>query len=78
MKAASLFHAYEWICDDCGVNNFCSSVSHTPSESERETIKEQLDIDDEGFDNLRMFMVPSKVTCESCGAEFSTKDDDED
>jgi hypothetical protein len=66
VKEVELHPAFEWICDDCGQNNFSSAVVRVPTEDE---LKE---FGDDGDGESRMIAFPDTVTCKFCEAEFVT------
>lgn len=76
MKEVELFHAWEWICDECGKNNFASSVTLSVEEAEDMGIEVIMPEIPEGKTkedgNFIVFSEPEEVKCENCGAEFKT------
>ena len=80
-----LQHAWEWICEDCGRNNFVSSVvAEMPPEERLQFAKDQGMIEDyvtEIPDELKdgdFMTFPTEVTCGHCGLVFDTEHDQED
>lgn len=74
MKEVELFHAWEWICDECGKNNFASSVTLSVEEAEEIGIEvivpENQSTEEDG--HFMVFSEPEEVKCDNCGAEFRT------
>lgn len=73
MKEVELFHAWEWICDECGKNNFASSVTLSVKEAEDmgiEVIVPENQSTEEG--RFVVYSEPEEVKCDNCGAEFRT------
>lgn len=80
-----LQHAWEWICEDCGRNNFSSAVvAEMPPEERLQFAKDQGMVDEfatEVPEELRdgdFMTMPTEVTCSHCGSEFETLHDEED
>ena len=86
---AEMLHAWEWICDHCGKNNFVSSiVAEMPPEDRLQFAKDHGMVEEyvtEVPDELKEgdFMTfPTEVTCGHCGTDYETEheyeDEDED
>lgn len=82
MKKVELQSAYFWTCDDCSSNNFSMprKMEFGPGEKE-EAYRHFHDMDDweelpKDWECFEMVCVPIKVTCEKCGAEFETMDEE--
>lgn len=76
MKKVELFHAWEWICDECGVSNFASSVTLTPDEAFERGIIDASDGPIE--DGMMVFSEPEAVICVSCGTHYETMVDEDE
>ncbi len=77
MKTVELNVAYEWICDECGRNNFCSAiVADIPQEEAFEIAKKMGEVEpyeELDPDIMHQFQTcPETVTCSHCGEQFST------
>ena len=76
MKKVELFHAWEWICDECGISNFVSSVTLTPDEALERGI---IDVSDGPIeDGMMVFSEPEEVTCISCETHYKTMVDEDE
>jgi DNA-directed RNA polymerase subunit RPC12/RpoP len=78
-------HAWEWICDECGRNNFVSSVvAEMPPEERLQFAKDQGMIEmwatelPEELKSGDFMTFPTEVKCSHCGSEFETEHDEED
>lgn len=71
-----LFHAWEWICDECGTSNFASSVTLSLEEAERIGLDIIMPPDDDGEERegqeLVVYSEPEYVVCADCGTEYRT------
>ena len=69
-----LFHAWEWICDECGVSNYVSSVTLSVEEAEEIGLHVIAPPDDDGEERdgqeLVVYSEPEYVTCADCGTEY--------
>jgi len=73
--------AWEWICEDCGRNNFASAVvAEMPPDERLQFAKDQglvedfvSDLPDE-FKDGEFMTHPTEVTCSHCGTEFDVMD----
>lgn len=71
-----LFHAWEWICDECGVSNYVSSVTLSVEEAEEIGLHVIMPPNDDGEERdgqeLVVYSEPEYVVCADCGAEYRT------
>ena len=67
-----LFHAWEWICDECGVANFVSSVTLSLDEAAEIGLNVIMPDDGEDEEGLVVYSEPEYVTCADCGTEYRT------
>lgn len=79
MSKVELYTAYEWVCDACGRNNFCSSVHMDMSDRDNEAaLREAFGL--EGYETIpddiggEWCTRPERVKCGHCDAEFETAD----
>lgn len=72
-RKAELHLAYQWDCDECGVENFCRSIKYHRTPEDEEEIRERFGIEpwEEGEFRTR----PTKVVCSACGTIYQTEDD---
>jgi len=90
-KRARLFGAYEWICDECGAQNFASCPRSDYSEEEHKRrfmeahgIENEWDLPEDYMD-YEEIAVPKQVRCEDChtiydahlAPPFGEEDEDE-
>lgn len=70
MQSVELNQAYQWICDDCGRENFTRAIAFEGDEATRAEIIGELgfDIGDQG----ELIMAPDLVTCKHCGSVYET------
>lgn len=71
--------AYEWTCEDCGRNNFKSSLEMDSGEEGRLNDLKRLGMVEEFSETIpeeleggKLFSVPSDVVCTHCGSAFET------
>lgn len=69
-QTAELFPAFEWICDNCGVNNFDSAVVLEMDGETAANLKEEAGVSDDCF----FMKMPDTVWCQHCDAEYETLD----
>lgn len=75
IERAELFAAYEWICPNCGKNQFESAIT---AEFDEETTREMIEQhggDPDDWKTGKWVTRPDSVTCRNCNAEFETTDD---
>lgn len=60
--------AIEWICENCGENNFSSMVTPEMSPEEEQESKKALGI--EAWENGDLLWAPESVICKFCEEEF--------
>lgn len=78
---AEMLAAYEWICDDCGRNQYVSAVTvEFGSEEEQLQFAKENGLVEQFAESLPADMngdfvtYPDAVVCEHCGSEFETVD----
>ncbi len=74
MKSVELHPAHTWDCEECGRANFCRGVLMEFSEEDKAEMEAEHGIE---FETGEWTLAPETVTCEHCGVEFKTKDDDD-
>jgi hypothetical protein len=72
-----LHHAFFWICDACGRDNFARAVTVAPESLGPD---DRAEFEAAGFDLGRGEFTtrPDAVACGHCGAEFDVADPEED
>lgn len=76
--------AYQWICDECGREQFESCQIAEWSDEDRIQYAREIGLIDEWCESLPedlagdFITYPSTVTCEGCGASFETQHHSED
>lgn len=78
MPKAELHIAYFWICDNCGRDNFCRSISYKPTAEEAAELSEGYGLTTDEFVDGAWQTRPDRVTCEHCKAEFEATDPEAD
>ena len=70
METIELLPAFEWICEECGKNNYVSAIkSEDPDLIKR--FREHFDISEDK--EAELLMQPTKVTCEHCSVSFDVE-----
>lgn len=69
-KTVELIQEWEWVCDECGRNNYASSMKAELSEEDADKAREEFGYDGEWVTK------PDSVKCSHCGAEFDVEDDE--
>lgn len=79
MKKVELFQAFEWICEECGKNNYASAVTAELTDEEKlQYAKEYGHVDmfcqklPEGM-NIDLVTYPTQVKCLHCGEEYESQ-----
>ena len=76
VSEVELFHAWEWICDECGTSNFASSVTLPIEEAQEIGLDVIMPPDDDGEkregQELVVYSEPEYVVCADCGTEYKT------
>lgn len=70
-----LREAFEWTCDDCGVDQFERAIP-VARDSLDDDAKEAFDSLMDGADGVHALRAPNVVTCKNCGKAFRTSFDD--
>lgn len=71
--------AYEWTCDECGIDNFEKCVVADFNQEDRLQVARELGLIDDIMEDVpdcltEMFVTyPDYVTCKNCNSEFKTK-----
>lgn len=81
LRSVEVHHAYLWICDDCGRDNFCRNevAPAAVQDALNERAREQFGVDPEDLAGGSWTAPPDVVTCAHCGGVFTTlADPDED
>lgn len=73
MKSTEIRQAFEWTCDNCGIDQFERAIL---AETDAETLaamREEHGI--QPWEQGNYLMAPAKVTCKQCGETFGTFED---
>ena len=73
MGSVELHHAFMWICDECGRENFERAFSPSMSDEQRESLRVHLGVQRIGS----VFAAPTVVQCKYCGEVFSVETEGE-
>ena len=68
MKTIDFWTAIEWICEECGTNNYSSMMAPELSKEDQQEIREGLDI--EAGEKGELLWAPETVTYYSCKEQF--------
>lgn len=74
MKKINFWSAIEWICDECGRNNFTSMVAPEMSENDEQEAREMFNIED--WEDGEFLTAPDLVTCNFCEEKFELNIED--
>jgi hypothetical protein len=72
MDKVELITAYEWICDACGQQNFCSSVVFEFDKETEQEMREDHGI--EAWETGDFCHIPDTVICKYCATKYITYD----
>lgn len=76
VEKVELRHAYQWTCDNCGVDQFESAIIAELSEEDKLEAAKRFGIVDEFAETFPedrqgdFYSYPPKVTCNQCGSQF--------
>ena len=71
-RKAELHLAYQWDCDECGVENFCRSVRVELSEEDEKQVRDEWGVQPWELGDYRTR--PTKVVCRACETVFDCYD----
>lgn len=73
-EQVELHHAWFWLCDECGEENFERVVVAEIGTQEQEEIAEALGIEPWEAKTGDFYTKPSSVKCGQCGKEYDTSE----
>lgn len=76
VRTVELHLAFAWICDDCGTDNYCRSISIELDEHQSFYERDRMGMSQEGKGSFNT--MPKGVKCHSCGARFLVGRQEED
>lgn len=68
MKIVEFWTAVEWICDECGRNNYSSMITPELTEEDEKELKDKFSV--ESWEEGNFLIAPEHVTCKFCNEKF--------
>lgn len=71
IRTVELRPAFAWTCEECGRDQFASTIVAELSDEDKAALKAQFGADP--FEDGYFLTNPDEVTCPDCGATFKTQ-----